>query len=34
MDMFMGGSETTATSLLWAVAFLIHHPEIQVKNQF
>jgi cytochrome P450 len=32
MDMFMGGSETTATSLMWSVAFLIHHPEVQVTT--
>ena len=30
LDMFMGGSETTSTSLMWAVAILIHHPDIQV----
>jgi len=31
LDMFMGGSETTATSLLWSIAFLIHYPEVQVS---
>jgi steroid 21-monooxygenase len=29
VDMFMGGSETTATSLMWAIAFIIHHPHVQ-----
>ena len=30
--MFMGGSETTATSIMWAIAYLIHQPEIQVNR--
>ena len=30
-DLFLAGSETTATNLLWAVVFLMRHPEIQAK---
>jgi len=29
VDLFMAGGETTATALLWAVLFLLHHPEQQ-----
>ena len=32
-DLFLAGSETTATNLLWAVIFLMRHPEIQTKIQ-
>uniref|UniRef100_A0A8C6LM39 Cytochrome P450 family 2 subfamily J member 2 n=1 Tax=Nothobranchius furzeri TaxID=105023 RepID=A0A8C6LM39_NOTFU len=28
-DLFLAGTETTATTLLWALVFLIQHPEIQ-----
>ena len=28
MDLFSAGSETTATTLAWAVAFCIIHPEV------
>ena len=30
-DLFLAGSETTATNLLWAVIFLMRYPEIQSK---
>ncbi|XP_028639203.1 steroid 21-hydroxylase isoform X3 [Grammomys surdaster] len=33
VDLFVGGTETTATTLSWAVAFLLHHPEIQKRLQ-
>ncbi|XP_070410196.1 cytochrome P450 2J6 isoform X2 [Nothobranchius furzeri] len=32
-DLFLAGTETTATTLLWALVFLIQHPEIQEKVQ-
>lgn len=28
VDLVIGGSETMAASLSWAVAFLLHHPEV------
>lgn len=31
MDLFLAGVETTTTSLLWAILFLLHHPEVQDK---
>ena len=29
LDLFLAGIETTTTSLLWAIHFLLHHPEVQ-----
>ncbi|CAI5768228.1 steroid 21-hydroxylase [Podarcis lilfordi] len=31
VDMLIGGTETTATLLSWAVAFLVHRPQIQER---
>ncbi|XP_056271588.1 cytochrome P450 2J6-like [Pseudoliparis swirei] len=33
LDMFQAGSETTSTTLLWALVFLIKFPEVQDKVQ-
>lgn len=30
-DLFIAGVETTTTSLLWAILYLLHHPEVQEK---
>ena len=31
MDLFGAGSETTATTLSWALLYMILYPEIQIK---
>ena len=31
VDLFLGGSETTATSLLWVLLYLIKYPDVQRK---
>ncbi|CAG7821182.1 unnamed protein product [Allacma fusca] len=33
LDLFVGGSETTSTTLSWMCAYLIHHPQVQHKLQ-
>ena len=30
-DLFAAGTETTTVSLMWALLFLLHHPEVQAK---
>lgn len=32
-DMFVAGYDTTSSTLRWAIAFLVHHPEIQKELQ-
>ncbi|XP_074932531.1 steroid 21-hydroxylase-like [Phalacrocorax aristotelis] len=31
VDLFIGGTETTAAALAWAIAFLMHRPELQER---
>ncbi|NXP53195.1 CP2J2 protein, partial [Heliornis fulica] len=33
VDLLLGGTETTSTTLLWALLYMIQHPEIQEKVQ-
>lgn len=30
-DLFVAGTETTATSILWTVLIFLHHPDVQEK---
>ncbi|KAM9385853.1 cytochrome P450 2J4-like [Pholidichthys leucotaenia] len=32
-DLFLAGTETTATTMLWALVFLINRPDVQAKVQ-
>ena len=32
-DLFLAGTETTTSSLLWAILCLLHYPEVQAKVQ-
>ena len=31
MDLFIAGTETTATALTWAMLYMIKYPEVQEK---
>ena len=31
-DLFLAGTETTTSSLLWAILCLLHYPEVQAKG--
>ncbi|RVE74022.1 hypothetical protein OJAV_G00036930 [Oryzias javanicus] len=33
LDLFLAGTETTSTTLMWALVYLIKHPDVQVKVQ-
>ena len=33
-DLFLAGTETTTSSLLWAILCLLHYPEVQAKGNF
>ena len=33
-DLFLAGTETTTSSLLWAILCLLHYPEVQAKGKF
>ena len=32
-DLFLAGSETTSTTLNWAVLYMVRYPEVQAKIQ-
>ncbi|KAK3711814.1 hypothetical protein RRG08_037018 [Elysia crispata] len=31
LQLFLGGTETTSTTIYWTVLYLLHHPEVQQK---
>ena len=33
LDLFLAGSETTSTTLTWAVLYMVRYPEVQLKVQ-
>ncbi|XP_008336487.1 cytochrome P450 2J5, partial [Cynoglossus semilaevis] len=33
LDLFLAGTETTSTTLQWALVYLINHPDVQEKVQ-
>ena len=33
LDLFLAGSETTSSTMQWALAYLVHHPQIQYRAQ-
>lgn len=33
MDVFLAGAETTATTILWVLAYMISHPDVQARVQ-
>ena len=33
LDLFSAGVETLKTSLLWAIVYMLHNPEVKVKVQ-
>eukprot|EP00061_Rhincodon_typus_P010699 g35192.t1 len=33
VDLFVGGTETTSSTLGWAIAFLVHRPEDRIKQE-
>ena len=32
VDLFMGGSETTSSLLMWGILFLLHNPSVQASK--
>ena len=32
-DLFLAGSETTSTTLNWAVLYMVRYPEVQARVQ-
>jgi len=33
LDLFVAGAETTSSTLQWALAYLVHHPDVQSRAQ-